>query len=115
MLKIKASQRVVRETTAPFEYSDNGETKSVDIRVRYYSPTIKDLHDHRREVQTRQEEQPDNPMMLSDVLARRLESLPDLSDDKGKPIKITVAALEEISIRNLTAIQRAINEDLEGK
>ena len=43
MIKVNTNQRTVRECTAPFQYPDGDETKTDNIRVRYYSLTIKEI------------------------------------------------------------------------
>ena len=44
MIKLKNAKRLVRETTAPYEFvDDKGETQIEEIRVRYFSSTVGDL------------------------------------------------------------------------
>jgi len=55
------------------------------------------------------------PAWLSKKLAGMLESLPDLADGKGNPFEITADNLENLSLSNLEAIEKAIDEDLDPK
>lgn len=49
---------------------------------------------------------------LSHKLVKLLESLPDLADANGKPLPITIEALDTIAVvPNLLAIEKAIEED----
>jgi hypothetical protein len=115
MIKIDAGERIVRETTAPFEHMQDGEVATSEIRVRYFSPTTQDIIEQRNEEKARKAEDETASYWLSEALVRRLESLPDLVDGKGKPVKITLEFLNSIAIKNLPAIQDAIAKDIEGK
>jgi len=56
------------------------------------------------------------PPWLSKKLASKIESLPDLEGDKkGQPFAITADNLENLSLSNLEAIEKAIDEDLAPK
>jgi hypothetical protein len=114
------NQRAVRETTVPFEFVENGEVKAQTIRLRYFTRTCKEA----REAQAKQTaERKANPLKivwLSESLAERIESLPDLKlpgkDGKDeKPFEITVENLDKIEIRNLEAMQEAIMQDTAPK
>lgn len=117
MIKLNGNRRTVRETTAEFQYTDDkGELIFETIRVRYYSPRIQDAKLLRAEVEAKLEADPNSAFALSEMLSRRIESLPDLADKNGKPLKITVDVLEnEIDLLNLKAIQDAIEDDLDPK
>lgn len=52
---------------------------------------------------------------LSHQLAKRLESLPDLADAKGKAFEITIENLDALPFHNLQAIEKAIDDDLAPK
>jgi len=115
-------QRTVRETTAPYEYTDeNGETVKEDIRVRYFVRTAKEAREDRENKLRQYEEskkKPDAPPVFfyhMDELAKRLESLPDLEDEKGKPFPITPDSLGMLTTANLEAINNAIEADIAPK
>ena len=112
------STRLVRETTAPYEYTDEkGELKVEQIRVRYYSLSVAEMREKTARIEQMIAEAVDKkePVWLSDVLPLTLESLPDLLDQKGKPIAITADSLAKLNRHNLDAIQTAISEDLNPK
>jgi hypothetical protein len=114
-IKVKSAQKpLVRETTAPFIYSDdNGDPVTENIRVRYYAWTtakLKEAHSLREKKIAE-----GGTYWHSDMLADRIESLPDIVDDKGKPVKIDVAFLDTLDIKNLTAIGEAIDNDIRPK
>lgn len=114
MIKLSNPQGRVRETTAPFEYTDDkGKVQTADIRVIYRSPTITDIRVQKLEREAR--ENAGESLYISDSLASVIDALPDLTDDNEKEIAITVENLDQLTITNLTAIQKAINEDIEGK
>lgn len=116
MIKLKTDRRTIRETTADFEYTDeNGETQTEQIRVRYYSPTIKEQKEWFEHVDAVRKNSPDTIVWQSEELARRVESLPDLVDAKGNAYKITVEFLEALDAKNLEAIDAAIRADLRPK
>ena len=121
MIKLNDIGRTVRETVAPFEYTDpkTGKIVTEDIRVRYYSFTVAELKQMRAEAFAQQkairEGDEGKVQWLSGVLVGKLAELPDILDAKNKPIAITEANLDKISVVNLTAISHAIDRDLDPK
>jgi hypothetical protein len=117
MIKVNPKNRTVRECTAPYEYTnDKGETVTEQIRVRYFSRTIVEAKENYAELQKLATEDPERIVWTSETLVRRgLESLPDLSDEHGKPLTITVENLDKLEGRNLDAILTAINNDTAPK
>jgi len=115
MIKVAGTERTVRECSAPYEYTEKGQTKTDQIQVFYYSLTIKEIKDYQLKLTAIAKKDPGTVIYLSETLAERLHSLPDLADAKGKPLAITVENLDAIDIRNLEAIRKAIDEDLAGK
>jgi hypothetical protein len=113
MIKLHKNTRVVRETTASFEYMDGEEVKVEQIRVRYFSPTVAEVRSTSSEISAKRKE--GETVWLSETLSKQIESLPDLVDDKDKPIKITAEFLETLPVVNLTAINDAIDRDLAPK
>jgi hypothetical protein len=111
MIKLKtASKRLVRETKCPFLFvDDNGEERSEDIRVRYYSLTVGEMREFGRRVDEHGSE-----MYVTDLLMPLLESLPDIVGDDEKPLPITLELLDSFSGVNVKAIHRAIQEDIAG-
>lgn len=129
---IKLGTRLVRETTAHYEYTDGDELKTEQIRVRYYSFTIaeqREMFTKIRAIAEKKKSKPvaeREPIWLSDEMPFRIESLPDIAGLNGKPIKpefdknglptdATTKNFEAISARNLELIQKAINEDQRPK
>lgn len=109
MIKINSSSaRIVRETTAPFEYIEDGEIKNVDIRVRYFGARVADIKKLRREIEERAKTDPNAIIWLSEEVHLRIESLPDLIGDDGLPVAVSVDFLESLDIKNLQAIKNAI-------
>lgn len=113
-IKVKKDVRTIRETTAPFQYNgDDGELKTEDIRVVYYSPTTQQAREIQEEMRKRMENKDEMvAWYVSDTLIRRLHSLPDLVDEKDKPYKITQEFLDSLDTVNLNAINDAITEDI---
>lgn len=110
MVTIKKNARTIRETTCEFEYQDGDKLKTEKIRVRYYSPTTAD----QRKLKTERDE--NGAYWLSDMLVDRLESLPDLIDEEtGKPFVIEQEFLDGLDVRNINAINQAIQDDLNPK
>ncbi len=115
MIKLNSS-RLVRQTTAPFEYTDaKGETVTEDIRVRYYMLTVAERKAQRQRIKDVSDRDPQAIIWLSETLADVLESLPDITGDDGKPIDITIDNLDQIAGHNLEAINNAITADLTPK
>lgn len=114
MIRVNTNQRTVRETNCEWEYQDGDEWKSDSIRVRYFSPSTEDLEKQRAEYQKMNDDgKIDFP--LASVIFPQIHSLPDLVDDKDKPIKITLEFLKKQTIVNLDAIREAINEHVSPK
>jgi len=96
---IKLGSKLIRETTAPFQYTDEstGETKTEEIRVRYFSHTIAEIRANAAKIQAEIDaaKERGEPLWLSATLPYQIESLPDIADPKsGKDsIKITRANL----------------------
>ena len=112
----------MRACTAPYEYTnDAGETVKEDIRVRYFVRTAAEAREDRENKIRLYEESKKNPdappvfFYHMDELAKRLESLPDLADDKGKAFPITPESLGMLSTANLEAIHDAIEADIAPK
>lgn len=101
--------RLIRETTAPFIINDKAGERTETIRVRYYSLSIKESKEFTKELARK-----DN-LYVSDLLLPIIAELPDIVDDKGKPMKITQDVLDSLNTLNLRAIQKAIETDLAGK
>jgi|SRR6185369_15150665 hypothetical protein len=114
-MKINPLARVVRETTAPFEFTnDAGEVETADIRVRYFSRTVKEEKDRKSKL----EAMDDNELywMSEQLMDAGLCELPDLIDPKSKkPYKITVDVLDNFSAKNLRNIKKAIDDDITPK
>lgn len=116
MIKLSGIQKTVRETTAKFEYEDEGKIKSEEIRVQYYSPTITELRQFEAELRAKVKDgEPSSTFYLTEFLVRRIHALPDLADTKGKVRKITLDFIESLDVKNLERIRDAINEDLNPK
>lgn len=103
-------QKIIRETTADFEYQEAGEIKKKKIRVRYFGQTLKDIKLRRAEVKARAEKDPTDVLWLSETLSKRLESLLDMPDSFN-PFEITEENLDELDVKNLERIDKAIADD----
>lgn len=113
MIKLNPKKRTIRETTAKFEYMNGtAEIKTDDIRVLYYSPTVADSREELAAMKSRKDAEDDSIWWLSDSLLRKVHSLPDLCDEKGKEHKLTREFYESLDFKNLDSILSAINEDL---
>ncbi len=107
---------MVRQTVAPFEYQDDkGEIQTDEIVVRYFVRTAqeaRDQHEAARLTLTQAKKNDEIPPFeyYMDTLSKRLESLPDLCDEQGKPFEITPENLGKLATVNLEAINQAIQE-----
>ena len=117
MIKLSQIEKpIVRECTAPFIHPDeSGELKTHQIRVRYRSVTSRDLKAQRADMFARHEANPNGIVYLSETLAKRIESLPDLIGEDGEPVQISEDFLDTLAVENLQAINQAINEGTDGK
>lgn len=110
-IKVNTKKRTVRETTAPYICEDAGELKTEQIRVRYYSFRWNELQDQHNKLRQLAKDDPQASIWPHETLVDRLESLPDLTDEKGKPFAITAHNLGSLDTQNLNAIKKAIDED----
>lgn len=115
MIKLKnATSNIIRETTVDFVFTnDQGEKETQNIRVRYHDWTTKQLKEQEAERIARKEK--NESLWKSEALFTRLHSLPDIVDDDGHPIEITLAVIESLEMANLLAIESAIDADLNPK
>lgn len=103
-------QKIIRTTSAQFQYQDGAEVKTKKITVRYFGQTVKELKERRRDIQTRAENNPTDVIWLSETLSKRLHSLEDLPEG-FENIEISEDSLDGLDVKNLEAIQKAIDED----
>lgn len=129
MIQVSATRPAIRQTTANFEYTnEGGETKVEEIVVRYFSRSIAQMRDVDAKVRTLFEKalEKKEPLWLSLTLPFLIESLPGVAGLDGKPIKCefdkegfpteaTIANFEAMPRHNLNAIEKAINEDMAPK
>jgi len=104
-------QKIIRATSAPFEYQDGAEVKSKTIVVRYFGRTVKELKEQRLDIQTRAKNNPDEVIWLSETLAKRLHSLDELPEGFDENFEISETSLDEVDAKNLEAIRDAIEKD----
>lgn len=116
MIKVAGTQKMVRQTTAQFEYPDEkGNIQTEEIVVRYFvqsGKVAKEKHEAARVSLERAKQNDELPPFeyYVDTLAERLESLPDLCDGQGKAFAITPENLGMLSTSNLDSINKAIQE-----
>lgn len=118
MIKLQQLQqgqgRLTREVVVPFVYRDeNGEEKTDDIRVRYWSFSIAETREYQSKLEAMQ--RGDIASSLADILALLIAELPDVVDDEGNAVPVTPELLSQINIINLRAIDKAISDDLRPK
>jgi hypothetical protein len=117
MISVNTKKRIVRETSAKYEYlGEDGEVKTADIRVQYYSSTTKELKEKYAEAEAKINAAKESgaPVVFwhTDELAARLAGLPDLVDeDTKKPFDITIEFLDALDPKNVRRIAEAIRED----
>lgn len=104
--------RTVRECTTTWDYNDDDELKSKEIRVRYFSPTIAQLKRDRIEEEKRIDKDPTSLTWLSDILSKSIHSLNDLPGTPTSVMKPSIEWLDEQDLRNLKNVRDAIDEDL---
>ena len=103
-------QKIIRTTSAPFEYMEGTEVKTKKITVRYVGRTVKELKEQRASIENRAKENPNQVVWLSESLAKRLNALEDLPEDFAN-LQITEEGLDELDVKNLEAIRDAIDEN----
>lgn len=135
MIKLNTKQRTVRECRAPFEYqTDAGELVTEEVRVRYFSPTVQQSKQLYEELEQTLESKAQ--FWQSSQLAVLLAGLPDIETENGtfepvppKPDEESGKAwdeyqtarrkaerwLEAIEVKNLTAIRKAMEDDIDPK
>lgn len=103
-IKVTNQSRIARETKADFLFvDDEGEQKTEQIRVEYYSLSPAESRKYREGLK--------GEAYWSDVLLPILKALPDLEGEDGGPFAVTKENLETINGTNLQAIVKAIEED----
>jgi len=107
---LKNQNKIVRETVAPFIHFEKGEEITEQITVRYYAFSIAEGRQFRQQI-----EDIGDDATWADHLLPMLDSLPDMVDDKNKPVRITKEFLESLNSLNLQAILKAIKEDASPK
>lgn len=106
----KETSTLIREAVAAWEFVDNdGKLQSEDIRVLYRDWSTADLKSQQNAAKTEGNE---DWIWNTDSLLKRLHSLPDLVDEKGKPVEITLEFLDSQSVKNIANLKKAIDEDL---
>lgn len=125
MIKLSTNQSTIRETTAPFEQGDDdGKITSTDIRVLYYSYTTKRLKEIRETLQARLKA--GDAAWHSETLVDQLHGLPDLVNEREKPLFIphggdekkraaALEFLESLDAKNIENIRKAIDGALVPK
>lgn len=103
--KINIDERRIRSVIAKID--DEGTEK--EMPVEYYAWTIAETRQYEDAVKKSVEEK--KTFFLSELLVKRIHSLPTVVDKSGKPIKITAQNVEKIPLDVLQAINAAIEED----
>jgi hypothetical protein len=107
-------QRLTREVEVPFIIRDeNGEERTENVRIRYYSFSIRETREYQKRVENLQAN--GGTGSLGEILAYMIAEIPDLVDDDGNPVPVTPELMEQINVINLRAIDRAISEDIRPK
>lgn len=111
MIKVNTNNEpIVRQTNAEWEFQENGEIKTANICVLYFDFTTKVLKQQQAELKAKADG--DDLLWNTDSLLGRIHSLPDLVDEKEKPVEITLEFLDAQSIKNIAALKKAIDDDL---
>lgn len=92
---------VIRHTSAPFEYIEKGKFITVQIGVTYKGTTISEIKNRK-----------ESANYFSDLLEGTVLSL---TDPDGKVVDVTKELLENMDVKNLKAINKAINDDQDPK
>jgi hypothetical protein len=100
-----------RITTADWFIFENGTERIEKIPVHYYGLTVKQLKERQAEIAEISKKDENAVIWLSDLLLPRLHSLPELGDENGQPVELTIEFLESQDLRNLRNLQKAIEED----
>lgn len=115
--KEQADTRVIRGTDATwFENGDVlGDPTPSTVRVLFYSPTIREMREAAEEYEARFAANPDQPVYMTEVLIKRLHSIPAKGVGVGQPNPLTLEWLEAQDLRSLTNVQEAIQAELNPK
>ena len=105
---------MVRKTTAKWNENGGelGTVNETEVDVFYYSPTIRELREAKAEMETYFQENPGEPFYLSDILVKRLHSIPAFGVGEGQRKPLTAEWLEAQDLLNLDAVNNAIKDDL---
>lgn len=121
MIKLGTIARTVRECTAPFEYTDEkGERQVEQIPVQYLCLTTAEIKNEKAAQTAKREEDPRYVPYDTEYLLPRLHALPSIADAKGKALSrengnLTIENLDLIETANITAIWKAIGQDMVPK
>ncbi len=115
MKKIETTGKVVRSTTANWTANSTtaGDTSGTEITVLYYSPTIRELRETKQQMEQYFKDNPGEPFYMSEILIKRIHSLPDFKLGVGQPNPLTLEWLEEQDLINLNAVNEAIKADID--
>lgn len=110
-----ATPQNVRSTTAVWATNDAAAGTSIndDVSVLYYSPTIKELRETKLQMEQYFKDNPGEPFYLSEILIKRIHSLPDFHVGVGQPNELTLEWLESQDLLNLNAVNEAIKADID--
>jgi hypothetical protein len=104
--KLTDAKRSVNVTF--FFEDDNGERQEIKTKVIYRALSPKLL----RELADMTEASEENRRAVAEQLAKVVYQLPDVVGEDDQPIKVDVDFFDALSFDNLTAINKAIQEDI---
>ena len=110
-----ASAQNVRSTTAVWTTTDAaaGTSSNDEVSVLYYSPTIRELRETKQQMEQYFRDNPGEPFYMSEILIKRIHSLPDFKVGIGQPNALTIEWLESQDLLNLNAVNEAIKADID--
>ena len=109
-----SENRNIRVTTTKWNEPgvSPGQLNEISVDVYYYSPTIREMREAKAELEAYFEKNPGEPFYLSEVLVKRLHSIPALGVGVGQKKALTVDWLDEQDLLNLDLVNQAIKDDI---
>jgi hypothetical protein len=111
----KLTYQPIRTVSAKIFYFENGEKITTTVAVNYFPMTV--AAENQRQKASKESFVPDKDGNVGyvDVLAARVESIPEFVDEKNDPVICDKAFFSSLHIENVNSIFQAVNSDMNPK